>query len=262
MDFRDLLVSDETSELPQSQPPPVGEIPEIPQGEQQPATSTPAQPAPTPNWEESAKYFQSEHDKKASRLKEYEQYDPFIQKLRQDPAFLQANLQWLQSGGSQQATVQADPEPELDEIPTAEQVKAYNTWVRRQSESSVAELRQTIQAMQQQAQIDQVMQQAATDYLRMNPTASVQEAYEYGQWAISPANVTKESLIALFRAQRAGVNPAQAQVIAQIQANAARRVPGVTVPGMQAQTEPEETPEQKMKKGILATGNRAMWFTP
>lgn len=216
--------SQATMEAPQSQ-----ETLETPQGEET-ATPTPQETRPFETVVQSERFHQSRADKAEARLKEYEQWEPFISRLKQDPSYLQANLDLLRGNG-QTKVEQEDPEPELDDIPTAEQVKAYNAWTHRQIQKESRAIQETVEAMRRESQVSQTLQRYAADYMRINPGASAQEAYEYAEWAISPQNVTPENLAALFRAMRAGVKPGQAQVINQIRENAGRVSPGVTVQG-------------------------------
>lgn len=246
MDFQGLL-SEESS---QGQPPTSEEIQEIPQDDGQTATPTQTVAQPT----ESERYWQSEHDKKAARLAQYERWDPYLQRLEQDPNFLQHSLGYFQGNGQKE-----EAEPELDEIPTADQVKAHNAWTRRQYEKSLADVKQSLEAMQQQAQVSQAMQRYATDYMRVNPSGTAQEAYEYAQWVMNPRNITPENLTTLFRAQKMGVNPTQAAVMQRVSDNANRRMPGVTVTGEAQRGQEPLSEEDQMKQGMLRVANKVLF---
>jgi hypothetical protein len=250
MDVRELLNQEESS---QGQAP-SGEIQEIPQS-QEIGVQEVSQPIPTPT--ESERYFQSELDKAKARLSQYERWDPWLQQLEKDPGLLEHNLKYIRGDQTEIAAV-VDSEPELDEIPTAEQVKAYNAWGIRQQAKQLQGVATKLEQMEQQARVNQAMQQSATVYMQINPTATVQEAYEYAQWSLEPQNVTPENLSALFRAMRAGVSPAQAEVVRRIQENSQRRIPGVTITGEQVAT-PALTPDQQIKKAMLAMGNRGLF---
>lgn len=252
MDFQSLLQDNESPQNQAVEGFPSRDIQEIPQDGQAAIPQAPSVVQPT----ESERYWQSQYDQTVGKLKQYERWDPYLQKLETDPNFLQHSLEYFQGQGQDQG--QQDAEPELDEIPTADQIRAHSRWSRQAHERSLNELKQGFDTMQQQAQVSQAMQRYATDYMRINPTSTAQEAYDYAQWVISPSNITPENLTMLFRAQRMGVNPTQASVMQRVQDNASRRIPGVTVSGTTQTGETEVSPEDQMKQNMLRMANRVM----